>query len=106
MNTTQVTDEKPGWVSSMLGGSDTETTTTVTFTNTQVSDVQNEQKITNSVALFSQDATDPYDVLIFYDNTFGTFVYAPKNSAVLQGGAVVSTTGVISTSSGLVKKAH
>jgi hypothetical protein len=86
---TQVTDEKPGWVSAMFGGSDTETTTTVTFTNTQVSDVQNEEKITNSVALFSQDSTDPYDVMIFYDKTFGTFLYAPKGSPVLQGGSVV-----------------
>jgi hypothetical protein len=89
-----VTDDKPGWVSAMFGGNDTETTTTMTFTNTQVSDEQNEEKITNSVALFSQDATDPYDVMIFYDKTFGTFLYASKGSSVLQGiGGLTTVTG-------------
>ena len=84
----------------MFGGNDTETTTTVTFTNTQSSDVQNEEKITNSVALFSQDATDPYDVMIFYDKTFGTFLYAPKGSPVLQGvSVVVGNTGVFTKTS-------
>ncbi|HXK02177.1 MAG TPA: hypothetical protein VMS37_07225 [Verrucomicrobiae bacterium] len=82
---TTVTDEKPGFLTALLGGTDQETTTTVTLTNTLASDVQNEEVITNSVALFSQDATDPYDVLIFYDTTFGTYLYVTKGSPVLQG---------------------
>ena len=46
------------------------------------------------MTLFSQDATDPYDVLIFYATTFGTFLYASKNSTVLRGGSVIGNVGV------------
>ena len=85
-----VTDEKPGWMTSLFGGSNTETNTTMTLTNTVVSDVQNEEKITNTLTMVSMDGTDPYDIKIFYDTTCGTFLYADKNSPVLQGGAPVS----------------
>ena len=77
----------------LFGGSNVATTTTMTLTNIQSSDVQTEEKVTNSVALFSHDATDPYDGLIFYDRTFGTFLFAQKNSPVLQGSGGIGNVG-------------
>jgi hypothetical protein len=74
----------------LFGGSDDETTTTMTFTNTEATDISNEEKVTNTVTLYSGGPDDPYDVLIFFDRTFSTYLYASKGAAVLQGGQVVT----------------
>jgi hypothetical protein len=82
---TTITDAKPGWLSVLFGGDDTETTTTMTLTTAQTTDIKTDLKIANSVSLFSQDSTDPFDVMIFTDRSFGTYLYAEKGSSVLQG---------------------
>ncbi len=84
---TNITDVKPSWVSVLFGGSNVETTTTMTFTTAQTTDTKTDFKVTNSVSLVSQDTTDPFDVLVFTDRTFGTYLYAAKGSYVLQGSA-------------------
>ena len=82
---TTITDAKPGWLSVLFGGDDTETTTTMTLTTAQTTDIKTDLKVTNTLNMFSQDSTDPIDVLIFTDRSFGTYLYAEKGSSVLQG---------------------
>jgi hypothetical protein len=96
---TTVTDLKPGWVSVLFGADNTETTTTATFTNTQSVDDKADDKITSTITLFSTGLDDPYDVKIFYDNTFGTYAILDSNSPLLQGVVIVGGTigGTIGT---------
>jgi hypothetical protein len=83
---TTITDAKPGWLSVLFGGDDTETTTTMTLTTAQTTDIKTELKVANTINIFSQDSTDPFDMMIFIDRSFGTYLYAEKGSSVLQGG--------------------
>ena len=82
---TTITDAKPGWVSVLFGADNVETTTTATFTSSQATDDKVEDKITSTITLVSQGLDDPYDVKIFYDNTFGTYAIVNSNSPALQG---------------------
>jgi hypothetical protein len=83
---TTITDAKPGWLSVLFGGDDTETTTTMTLTTAQTTDIKTELKVTNVVNIFSEDSTDPFDIMFFIDRSFGTYLYAENGSSVLQGG--------------------
>ena len=86
---TSITDVKPGWVSVLFGGSNTATTTTTTFTTSQSIDNKSDDKLTSTLTLFSQGADDPYDVRIFYDCTFGTYLALDANSPALRGLEIV-----------------
>jgi hypothetical protein len=89
-STTKVTDMKPGWVGVLFGIDDNdETTTTATFTMTNTTDDKSDDKITSTVTFFSQGVDDPYDVKMFYDRTFGTYMILDSDSSALQGVSVV-----------------
>ena len=89
-STTNVTDMKPGWVGVLFGVDDNdETTTTATFSMTNTTDDKSDDKITSTVTLFSQGVDDPYDVKIFYDCTFGTYMTLNSDSPALRGVSVV-----------------
>jgi len=88
--TTNVTDMKPGWAAVLFGADNTETTTTTTFTTSQTTDLKTEEKIVSTVTMFSQGPDDPYDIKIFYDTTFKTYVIVDANSPTLQGVNVIS----------------
>ena len=80
---------KPGWINVLFGADDNvETTTTTTFTTTQTTDNKSEDKVTTTITLFSQGNNDPYDVKIFYDRTFGTYLIIDADSPLLQGVSV------------------
>lgn len=86
---TTITDVKPGWIPVLFGADDNvETTTTTTFTTTQTTDNKSEDKITTTITLFSQGNNDPYDVRIFYDRTFGTYLILAADSPLLHGVSV------------------
>lgn len=87
---TTVTDFKPGWVSVLFGADDTETTTTTTLTNTRTVDIKTDDKIVSTITFVAEDAEDMYDVKIFKDLTFGTYVIVDSNSPALQGTTVVN----------------
>ena len=87
---TSIPDVKPGWLAVIFGAPNMETTTTMTVTVSQSSDVQTDEAITNTATFFSQGPDDPYDVFVFYDRLFGTFAFPQKGSPVLDG--VVSPT--------------
>jgi hypothetical protein len=84
-----ITDVKPGWIDVIFGADNTETTTTVTITNGVTTDEKSDETITNTVTMFSQGNDDPYDVMMFYDNLFGTLMPVPSNSPLLQGISIV-----------------
>jgi hypothetical protein len=84
-STTTVTDMKPGWAGVLFGDENEETTTTATFTMTNTTDDKSDDKVTSTVTFFSQGADDPYDVKIFYDCTFGTYMILNSDSPALQG---------------------
>jgi hypothetical protein len=89
-STTKVTDMKPGWAAVLFGADDNqETTTTATFTMTNTTDDKTEDKVTSTVTFFSQGVDDPYDVKLFYDCTFGTYIILNSDSPALQGVSVV-----------------
>lgn len=89
-STTKVTDLKPGWVGVLLGVDDNdETTTTATFSMTNTTDDKSDDKITSTVTFFSRGVDDPYDVKIFYDCTFGTYMILNSDSPALRGVSVV-----------------
>jgi hypothetical protein len=91
---TNTTDFKPGWAAVLFGADDdVDTTTTTTFTTSNTTDDKTEDKITSTVTLFSEGADDPYNVKIFYDNLFGTYLALDANSPALQGGSVVGNRG-------------
>jgi hypothetical protein len=94
---TSITDSKPGWVSVLFGGSNTATTTTTTFTTSQAIDTKTDDKLTSSLTLFSQGADDAYDVKIFYDCTFGTYIALDANSPALKGTEIVFHPEVLTT---------
>jgi hypothetical protein len=87
---TTVTDMKPGFLSVLFGGDDTETTTTGTLTNTQSIDTKTSEKLTSTITFFSEGANDPYDVKIFYDNTFGTYAILDADSPLLVGSPAIN----------------
>jgi len=87
---TNSTDAKPGWLAVIFGAPNLETVTTSTFTTTQTTDDKADDKITSTVTFFSEGANDPYNVKIFYDNTFGTYLVLDANSPALQGTTIVS----------------
>ncbi len=89
---TTITDAKPGWVSVLFGADNLETTSTATFTNSSSTDSQMDDKITSTITLFSEGLDDKYDVKIFYDCTFGTYLVVNSDSPALQG---VSTDGTL-----------
>ncbi|MGB7720144.1 MAG: hypothetical protein WBL65_09605 [Bryobacteraceae bacterium] len=91
---TTITDAKPGWVSVLFGADNLETTSTATFTNSSSTDSQTDDKITSTITLFSEGLDDKYDVKIFYDCTFGTYLVVNSNSPALQG---ISTAGTLGT---------
>ncbi len=86
---TSITDVKPGWLSVLFGGSNTQTTTTTTFTTSQTIDSKSDDKLTSTLTLFSQGADDAYNVKIFYDCTFGTYLALDANSAALKGSDIL-----------------
>jgi hypothetical protein len=89
-STTKITDMKPGWAAVLFGADDNqETTTTATFTMTNTTDDKSEDKITSTITFFSQGVDDPYDVKMFYDCTFGTYIVLNSDSPALQGVSVV-----------------
>lgn len=90
---TTITDVKPSWVGVLFGDPNTETTTTSTFTTSQVVDDKSDDKLTSTITLFSSGVDDSYDVKVFYDCTFGTYLVLDSNSAALQG----TTTGGVLT---------
>jgi len=90
---TTITDAKPGWVSVLFGADNLETTSTATFTNTSSTDSQMDDKVTSTITLFSQGLDDKYDVKIFYDCTFGTYLVVNSNSPALQGILTEGTLG-------------
>ena len=93
--TTTVTDVKPSWIPVLFGLADNqETTTTTTFTTTQATDDKKEDKVSCQVTLYSTGVDDPYDVKLFYDNTFGTYVILDTDSPLLQGSAGVKEVAV------------
>lgn len=88
--TTTVTDVKPSWIPVLFGLADNqETTTTTTLTTSQTTDNRTDDKTSCQVTLYSTGLDDPYDVKLFYDNTFGTYVILDASSPLLQGGAGV-----------------
>jgi hypothetical protein len=91
-----VTDVKPGWIDVLFGADNTETTTTVTLTNTVTTDQKTDETITNTVTMYSTGASDSYSIDFYYDNLFQTIVPVPSNSPVLQGVTVVGATGATS----------
>ena len=83
---TTITDVKPGWIDVLVGAEDNvETTTTTTLTTTQTTDNRSDDKVTTTITLFSQGNNDPYDVKIFYDRTFGTYLIIDADSPLLKG---------------------
>jgi hypothetical protein len=84
-----VTDFKPGWVSVLFGADDSETTTTTTLTNSQTVDIKTDDRIVSTITFVSEGLEDPYDVKIFKDFTFGSYVIVDSNSPALQGGTAV-----------------
>jgi len=80
-----ITDAKPSWVSVLFGADNQETTTTTTFTTSQVTDDKSDDKVVSTITLYSQNNDDKYDVKIFYDNLFGTYVVLDSNSSALKG---------------------
>jgi hypothetical protein len=91
-----VTDVKPGWIDVLFGTDNTETTTTVTLTNTVTTDQKTDETITNTVTMYSTGASDSYSIDFYYDNLFQTIVPVPSNSPVLQGVTIVGATGATS----------
>ena len=82
-----VTDVKPAWIPVLFGLADNQETTTVTtFTTATTTDARSEDKLTSTVTLVSTGLDDPYDVKIFYDNTFGTYAILDAGSPLLRGG--------------------
>jgi hypothetical protein len=91
---TTITDNKPGWGAVLFDGAEnTETITTSTFTTSQSTDDKTDVKVTSTITLVSSGHDDPYNVKIFYDNTFGTYCVVDANSPLLQGSSVLSTIG-------------
>jgi hypothetical protein len=89
-STTQITDMKPGWAGVLFGADDNEeTTTTATFTMTTTTDDKTDDKVASTITFFSQGVDDPYDVKIFYDCTFGTYMTLNSDSPALRGVSVV-----------------
>ena len=85
-STTRIIDLKPGWVGVLFGADDNqETTTTAIYSMTNTTDDKSDDKITSTITFFSQGVDDPYDVKIFYDCTFGTYLVLNSNSPALQG---------------------
>jgi hypothetical protein len=84
-----VTDAKPGWIDVIFGADNTETTTTVTIANGMTKDEKSDETITNSVTMLSQGNDDPYDIMMYYDQLFGTLMPVPANSPLLQGISIV-----------------
>jgi hypothetical protein len=92
--TINVSDYKPGWIDVLLGADNTETTTTLTATNTLASDQKQDEAITNTVTMYtSSDPSDTYAIQMWFDNLFQTIVPVPANSPVLQGVTVVGVMG-------------
>lgn len=92
---TTIADVKPGWLDVIFGADDVETTTTTTFTSTQTTDNKSDDKVTTTITLFSEGDTDPYDVKIFYDCTFGTYVVLDADSPLLQGVSVAKEVAAV-----------
>lgn len=87
---TRITDNKPGWAAVLFGAAENEhTTTTSTFTTTQVTEDRSSDKVVTTITLHSAGPQDPYDVKIFYDNLFGTHLAIDADSPLLQGSAGV-----------------
>jgi hypothetical protein len=86
---TSITDAKPGWVSVLFGDPNVETTTTTTFTTSQSIDTRSEDKLTSTLTMNSEGVDDPYDIRIFYDCTFGTYLALDANSPALKGSEVL-----------------
>jgi hypothetical protein len=94
---TNITDAKPGWLSVLFGADNVETTTTSVLTSTQSVDDKSDDKVTATVTFFSEGADDPYNVLLFYDNTFGTYAILDVNSSLLVGNGGATFIGTVNT---------
>lgn len=95
--TTTVTDVKPSWIPVLFGLADNEeTTTTTTLTTSQSTDNRKDDKVSCQVTLYSSGEDDPYDVKLFYDRTFGTYVILDADSPLLEGGAGIEEIAVSS----------
>lgn len=85
-SSTRITDHKPGWGAVLFGLEDNEqTTTTSTFTTSQVTEDKTSDKVVSTVTIFSTGHDDPYDLKLFYDNLFGTYCVLPADSPLLHG---------------------
>jgi hypothetical protein len=68
--TINVTDVKPGFIPVLFGAGNTETTTTVTGTNTVTSDQKTDEKTSNTITLIQTAPNDPYNLNFYFDNLF------------------------------------
>jgi hypothetical protein len=68
--TINVTDVKPGFIPVLFGSGNSETTTTVTGTNTVTTDQKTDQKTSNVITFIQTSPTDTYDVNLYFDNLF------------------------------------
>ena len=53
-------------------------------------DDHSDEKVTSTITLFSEGNDDPYDVKIFYDRSFKTYLVVDADSPLLQGVSLVS----------------
>jgi len=89
-----VTDAKPGWLDVIFGSPNVESTQTLTCTVGYSTDTKIDEKVTDVGYFFSDGPEDTYDVMLFYDNLFGTLLFAEKGSPVLNGTTTVTTHAV------------